>query len=63
MHFVLGLAVWALLLPVGLTASEVSAIPLPTIGLWLLDKNGAPAHWLGHNFQGKKLFEPINVAE
>lgn len=43
-------------------AQEVeSSLSLPPLGPWLLDETGAPAHWLGHPFQGRTLFEPINV--
>ncbi|MEI8096396.1 MAG: hypothetical protein WCG80_19455 [Spirochaetales bacterium] len=58
---ILSLTFLASLSPPALTASEVPGSAMPSIGPWLLDKKGEPAHWLGHSFQGKKLFEPINV--
>lgn len=34
---------------------------LPSIGKWMIDKDGTIAHWLGERVGGKKLHEPINV--
>ncbi len=34
---------------------------LPEIGKWMYDPTGAPAHWLGETYEGKRLREPINV--
>lgn len=36
-------------------------IKLPVIGKWLIDEKGEIAHWLGVQYQGKVLNEPINV--
>ena len=55
------LAVLALLFQT-LTAEQPTIAPtLPPIGPWMLTQSGAPAHWLGHKWQGKVLYEPINV--
>jgi hypothetical protein len=44
------------------TASEVVAPPgLPTIGKWMIARDGTIAHWLGELYGGKRLREPINV--
>jgi hypothetical protein len=44
------------------TASDVvRPRGLPAIGKWMIDHNGAVAHWLGEIYQGKHLHEPINV--
>jgi len=41
---------------------EVARAPgLPEIGLWMLSGDGSIAHWLGLEYKGKKLLEPINV--
>lgn len=34
---------------------------LPSIGKWMIAKDGSVAHWLGELVDGKKLHEPINV--
>jgi hypothetical protein len=34
---------------------------MPTLGNWMLDQAGSPAHWLGETVGGKALREPINV--
>lgn len=34
---------------------------LPTIGKWMIDREGSFAHWLGEIYEGKALREPINV--
>jgi hypothetical protein len=39
----------------------VGAPGLPSLGKWMLDHSGSPAHWLGEIYHGKKLREPINV--
>jgi hypothetical protein len=45
------------------TASDALATPpgLPPIGKWMIDSQGTVAHWLGEIYQGKRLYEPINV--
>lgn len=44
-------------------ATDAVANPpgLPAIGKWMIDSQGTVAHWLGQSFEGKRLFEPINV--
>jgi hypothetical protein len=34
---------------------------LPVIGSWVYKANGDPALWLGKIYQGKYLYEPINL--
>jgi hypothetical protein len=34
---------------------------LPSVGKWMLDKNGDVAHWLGRRANGLLLDEPVNV--
>ncbi len=57
----------ALLVMVGLIATAlpyaqgIDTLQLPGIGEWLIDESGSPAHWLGEQYDGKVLFEPINV--
>jgi hypothetical protein len=44
------------------TNADVARPPgLPEIGKWMIDQNGAVAHWLGEIYDGKHLHEPINV--
>jgi hypothetical protein len=43
------------------TDVEASLPGLPAIGKWMIDRNGAVAHWLGEHYDGKRLYEPINV--
>lgn len=32
-----------------------------SIGVWMLQSSGAVANWLGQSYQGKSLYEPIDV--
>lgn len=34
---------------------------LPPLGKWMIDRDGAIAHWLGELVDGKALREPINI--
>lgn len=34
---------------------------LPAIGKWMLDPDLTPSHWLGEQYHGRPLREPINV--
>jgi hypothetical protein len=34
---------------------------LPSIGKWMIARDGSIAHWLGETVDGKRLHEPINV--
>jgi hypothetical protein len=48
--------------PVTLAAEAVSNPPgLPSIGRWMIARDGSIAHWLGEVVDGKHLHEPINV--
>jgi hypothetical protein len=41
---------------------ETSTPPgLPTVGKWMIARDGSPAQWLGEIVDGKHLHEPINV--
>jgi hypothetical protein len=40
---------------------SVQAPGLPSLGKWMIDQSGSPAHWLGEIYYGRKLREPINV--
>jgi hypothetical protein len=43
-------------------AADVVTPPgLPAIGKWMVDRAGTIAHWLGEQYEGKRLREPINV--
>jgi hypothetical protein len=43
-------------------ADAAVALPdLPPIGKWMIDRDGSIAHWLGEIYEGKRLFEPVNV--
>lgn len=44
-------------------AADAVATPsgLPAIGKWMIDGQGTVAHWLGEIYQGRRLYEPINV--
>jgi hypothetical protein len=45
-----------------IAAADIAAPPnLPSIGKWMIDKDGSAAHWLGELVDGKQLHEPINV--
>src|SRR5579883_430107 len=39
----------------------VAATKVPSIGPWMMDSDGTPAHWLDEMYQGKHLREPINI--
>jgi hypothetical protein len=44
------------------TAADVVAPPgLPSLGKWMMARDGTIAHWLGEAYEGKHLREPINV--
>lgn len=48
--------------PVAIAADAVANPDgLPAIGKWMIDGQGTVAHWLGEIYQGKRLYEPINV--
>jgi hypothetical protein len=45
-----------------ITAEDIVATPgLPSIGKWMVARDGTIAHWLGESYEGKHLREPINV--
>jgi hypothetical protein len=45
-----------------ITAADVVTLPgLPSIGKWMVTRDGSIAHWLGESYAGKHLREPINV--
>lgn len=45
-----------------LNAADLVQPPgLPLLGMWMIDPDGSPAHWLGESIAGKALREPINV--
>jgi hypothetical protein len=45
-----------------IAAADIAMPPnLPSIGRWMIDKDGSAAHWLGELVDGKQLHEPINV--
>jgi hypothetical protein len=45
-----------------IAAVDIATLPnLPTIGRWMIDKDGSASHWLGELVDGKQLHEPINV--
>jgi len=41
--------------------TSTNTAQLPPIGKWMITQKGKPADWLGEQYRGKKLFEPINV--
>jgi hypothetical protein len=44
------------------TDSDVATPPgLPSIGKWMIGRDGTIAHWLGEIFEGKTLREPVNI--
>ncbi len=48
--------------PSALAAEAVANPPgLPTIGRWMIARDGTIAHWLGEVVDGKRLHEPVNV--
>jgi hypothetical protein len=45
-----------------LAPAEIAHPPdLPSIGKWMIGRDGAIAHWLGQIYQGRHLHEPINL--
>jgi len=48
--------------PVTPTADVEATLPgLPAVGKWMIARDGTVAHWLGERYDGKRLYEPINV--
>lgn len=48
--------------PATLAAEAVANPPgLPSIGRWMIARDGTIAHWLGEMIDGKRLHEPVNV--
>ncbi|MVU77006.1 hypothetical protein GPX89_07065 [Nocardia sp. ET3-3] len=55
---------------VGIGPASAASTPAPTdatatqygsLGLWMLQSNGQIADWLGQQYQGKTMYEPIDV--
>ncbi len=45
-----------------ITAADIVTPPgLPSIGKWMVARDGTIAHWLGGFYEGKHLREPVNV--
>lgn len=42
-------------------SDAISPAGLPTVGKWMLDKEGKVASWLGDLYKGKHFAEPINI--
>lgn len=43
-------------------ADSMASVPgLPPVGRWMIDRDGSVAHWLGVIYEGKQLYEPINL--
>jgi len=48
--------------PLSVPPADIATPPdLPSIGKWMIARDGSVAHWLGELVDGKKLHEPINV--
>ncbi|WP_439543845.1 hypothetical protein [Hyphomicrobium sp.] len=48
--------------PLTLPPADIATPPdLPSMGKWMIAKDGSVAHWLGERVGGKRLHEPINV--
>ncbi|MEV0511393.1 hypothetical protein AB0I30_28225 [Nocardia tengchongensis] len=43
------------------TATTSVSTPYGSIGVWMLRSDGNVANWLGQQYQGKSLYEPVNV--